>query len=214
MKKVIILGTAHLSTTPGKRSIDGRLREYAYSREIVSMVEQDLKKLGYTVIVDYRPTEPMKSWTGNGWRSEQNRELAYRVSVVNQYCKKYGTGNCVYVSIHVNAAGGDGKWHNASGVAVYVSKNSSADSKRLARIYMANAIKDGLTGNRSIPKERYWSANFYVIKNTWCPAILSENMFQDNKDDVDFLLSDEGRQAITDLHVKTIDEWARTAEKV
>jgi N-acetylmuramoyl-L-alanine amidase len=48
-----------------------------------------------------------------------------------------------------------------------------------------------------------------VLRNTWCPAVLTENLFQDNKEDVDFLLSDEGRQAIVDLHVRTIDEIAR-----
>ena len=35
---VIILGTAHLATTPGKCSPDGQFREYAYSREIVAAV--------------------------------------------------------------------------------------------------------------------------------------------------------------------------------
>ena len=39
MSKLIILGTAHGSNTPGKRSPDGRLREYKWSREIVAMVE-------------------------------------------------------------------------------------------------------------------------------------------------------------------------------
>ena len=58
MSKVIILGTAHLKTTPGKHSIDKRLYEYKYSREIVNMVEKDLKALGYTVYVDYKPEEP------------------------------------------------------------------------------------------------------------------------------------------------------------
>lgn len=41
----IILGTAHLATTPWKRSIDGRLREYAYSREIVNRLQQELWQL-------------------------------------------------------------------------------------------------------------------------------------------------------------------------
>jgi N-acetylmuramoyl-L-alanine amidase len=37
--KTIILGTAHLKSTPGKCSPDKRLKEYAYSREIVSAVK-------------------------------------------------------------------------------------------------------------------------------------------------------------------------------
>jgi hypothetical protein len=37
--KTIILGTAHLKSTPGKCSPDKRLKEYAYSRQIVSTVK-------------------------------------------------------------------------------------------------------------------------------------------------------------------------------
>jgi len=37
--KTIILGTAHLKSTPGKCSPDKRLKEYAYSREIVAAVK-------------------------------------------------------------------------------------------------------------------------------------------------------------------------------
>lgn len=58
----------------------------------------------------------------------------------------------------------------------------------------------GLRGNRSIPKEHYWQANFYVVKNTACPAVLTENLFQDNHDDVDFLASPEGKAKIVELH--------------
>jgi N-acetylmuramoyl-L-alanine amidase len=32
-------------------------------------------------------------------------------------------------------------------------------------------------------------------------------MFQDNKEDVDWLLSEEGRKAITDIHVKGIKKY-------
>ena len=209
MARTIILGTAHEKTTPGKCSPDGRIKEYAYSRELVTLISAGLKKLGYNVLIDFLQAEPLSSWKALGWRAKQNRELAYRVSVVNSACKKYGTGNCVYVSVHLNAAGGDGKFHNASGFTVFVSNNASADSKRLAQLFTSNAIYDALTGNRSIPSCKYWQSNLYVLRNTWCPAVLTENMFQDNKADVDFLLSDEGKQAIVNLHIKSIDEWCK-----
>ena len=43
-----------------------------------------------------------------------------------------------------------------------------------------------------------------MCRDTNCPACLTENLFQDNKEDVDFLLSEEGYQAIVDLHVNGI----------
>lgn len=45
-------------------------------------------------------------------------------------------------------------------------------------------------------------SRFYILKHTKCPAVLTENLFQDNKEDVDFLLSEEGKRAIVDLHVQ------------
>lgn len=207
MKTTVILGTAHLSTTPGKRSIDGRLREYAYSREIVTLLENELKQLGYTVHVDYRATEPNAQMKGDTWRKEQNNELRYRCGIVNSLCKKYGTSNCVYVSIHVNAAGGDGKWHNARGFSVFVCPGASSKSRQLAQAFTTIAkANPKLRGNRSIPSTNYWSKNLYVLRNTACPAVLTENLFQDNLEDVDFLLSDEGKQAVVDLHVKAITQ--------
>lgn len=47
-------------------------------------------------------------------------------------------------------------------------------------------------------------SNLYVLKNTNCTAVLTENFFQDNKDDVRFLLSDEGFHKIVRLHVEGI----------
>jgi N-acetylmuramoyl-L-alanine amidase len=206
-KKVIILGTAHLRTTPGKCSPDKRFREYAYSREIVSMVELELMKRGYTVYVDYRETDPNGAMKASTPRMEQSRELAYRVTRVNKLCAQFGTKNCVYISIHNNAAGSGGQWRNATGFSVLVSLNSSSNSKRLAQIFTDEAKKKGLSGNRSIPKERYWSKNLYVLKNTYCPAVLTENLFQDNKGEVDFMLTDVGKQTITALHVDAIERY-------
>ena len=45
--KTIILGTAHLKSTPGKCSPDKKFFEYKYSRDIVSAVYAILKDLGY-----------------------------------------------------------------------------------------------------------------------------------------------------------------------
>lgn len=47
-------------------------------------------------------------------------------------------------------------------------------------------------------------SGFYILKHTKCPAVLTENLFQDNRTDVDFLLSEAGKRAIVDLHVNGI----------
>ena len=133
--------------------------------------------------------------------------LRERCRRVNEVCAKYGSKNVVLVSIHVNAAGGDGKWHDARGFSVWVSKKGSNNSKRLAQLMYDEAERLNLKGNRYVPKERYWQSNFTIITDTYCPAVLTENLFQDNMDDVDFLLSDEGKKVIVDMHVSAIQKY-------
>lgn len=203
------MGTAHLSTTPGKRSPDGRLREYAYSRKVVSEVAAALRKEGLTVYIDYMASDPLPHMRGETPQREQSRELAWRAGFVNTICNKYGKQNCIYVSVHNNAAGADGKWHDACGFSVFVSPKSSIASKQLARCLYESAEKEGkaVTGNRSVPPSKYWESNLYVLNKTACPATLTENLFQDNRQDVEYLLSDRGRAAIVRLHVNGIKAY-------
>ena len=106
--KVIILGTAHGSNVPGKCSPDHKFREYKFSREVIAMLKPRLEADGFTVFVDMPGEEVPRPG---------NTELSLRCRYVNGICSKYGKENCVYVSIHVNAAGSDGKWHDARGFA-------------------------------------------------------------------------------------------------
>lgn len=46
--------------------------------------------------------------------------------------------------------------------------------------------------------------DFYILKHTLCPAVLTENLFMTNKDDVEFLESEEGKEDIVRLHVEGI----------
>ena len=176
----IILDAGHGIDTPGKCSPDGLFREYKWCRETATLVKELLEAEGYDV-----------TYICEG--VEKDTKLGTRVNMVNKICLQKGAKNCLLVSIHNDAAGSDGKWHTASGWSVRVSLNASKDSKRLANKLLDCAKKAGVMGNRSIPKEGYWSQNLYICKNVSCPAVLVENMFQDNKKDVEFLLSDAGR---------------------
>ena len=49
-----------------------------------------------------------------------------------------------------------------------------------------------------------WESNFYIIYKSSMPAVLTENFFQDNKLDVEYLESDEGKKDITNIHVQGI----------
>ena len=209
---VIILGTAHLATTPGKCSPDKKFRECVYSREIVSRVATSLKNLGYKVFVDYPDLNPNAQMKGATWKQEQSRELTWRSNYVNSLCAKYGTANCMYVSIHVNAAGADGKWHDARGWAVYTSPGKT-NSDVLATLLFYEA-KNLLPHDSKYYVRADWSdgdpdyeAKFHVLTKTKCPAVLTENLFQDSKEDVAYLTSEVGKQTITKIHVDGIVKY-------
>jgi N-acetylmuramoyl-L-alanine amidase len=46
--------------------------------------------------------------------------------------------------------------------------------------------------------------HFTILSKTLCPAVLTENFFQDNKEDVAYMLSAEGKKAIIKCHVDGI----------
>lgn len=201
---VIILGTAHRKREAGKNSPDGRLREYAYSRETISEVKVKLESMGYKVLVDMEESDLPKSMQSVIAKQERQNELAMRVNFVNEVCRQYKGCQVLYVSVHVNASGSDGQWHDANGWQVCVSIKASERSKRLADCLFDAAKSHELKMRQPTARQKYWEQNLYVLNNTACPAVLTENLFQDNIDDVDLLLSDEGRHIIERLHVEGI----------
>lgn len=46
--------------------------------------------------------------------------------------------------------------------------------------------------------------NFYILKHTSCPTVLTENFFMDTKDDCKLIFSGSGRQRVADMHVAAI----------
>lgn len=195
----ILIDNGHGVNTKGKQSPDGRLREYAFAREIAKRVESCLKCKGY----DVERIVP----------EDFDISLSIRCKRVNDICRKVDAKNVLVVSIHSNAAGCNGKWYSARGFTAHVGLNASANSKRLAACLWNKAIELGLKGNRAVPNEKYIIQNLAICRDTLCPAVLTENLFQDNKEDVDFLLSEEGKTAITTLHVEGIIDYINNVAK-
>lgn len=201
---LVVLGTAHRRRLAGKQSPDGSLLECVYSREVASGVKMKLEAYGYRVVIDYTPLDlPKTMQTPYEWLETQ-RELGMRVNFVNELCRQYGAKCVLYVSIHVDASGKDGQWHGAHGWSVRVSPKASAQSKLLAGCLFDAAEAHGLCTRRQLANQKYWVQSLEVLNDTDCPAVLTENLFQDNRKDVAFLLSDEGRHTIERLHVEGI----------
>lgn len=188
----ILLDNGHGSNTKGKHSPDKRVKEWKVARELVTMIAANLTSLGYDV---YKITP-----------EDIDVSLAERVRRVNAQCKQYGA-KCLLISVHLNAAGADGKWHDAKGFSSHISKNASANSKRLAKLLWDEAIENGLGGNRCVPSEGYHVQNLAMCRDTNCPAVLTENLFQDNKEDVETLLTMKGKNDIVRTHTEAIVKY-------
>ncbi len=197
----ILIDPGHGVDTQGKRSPKGEfgvLREYAFNRAIAKPLVERLKKMGYDAQLVV--TE------------DNDISLGERCRRTNRWCDKLGSKNCIFISIHSNASSNCETWQKPNGWCEFVYTKASSASKRLAQCLYEEAEKKGLKGNRSVPPERYWTANFYVLKHTNCPAVLTENLFYDNKADYEVLCSEKGREEIIDLHIKGIVRFIEEIE--
>jgi N-acetylmuramoyl-L-alanine amidase len=133
--------------------------------------------------------------------------LTPRAKRANEIISKYGTDNCIFISIHNNAAGIGDKWYNASGWEAWTTEGKD-DSDRLAECLSEACVEVGikLRSDKSDGDNDYES-NFTVIQKTNCPAVLTENMFMDSKKDVEFLTSQEGIDKLINLHIIGIQKY-------
>lgn len=193
MKYKIILGTAHLSSTPGKRSPDGKFREYAYSRKVCKAVQEELLSRGVDCVIDYLDDD-MPGLTSS-------QELVRRVQIVNEMAKKT---DCLYVSIHVNASAKSG-WDKATGFSIYTSPGETKSDILATYIFDEAAELLKPTGKKfrkdTSDGDPDYEENFYVLRKTLCPAVLTENFFQNSKEDVEWLESEEGFKTVVSYHV-------------
>lgn len=185
----IILDAAHGEDTPGKRSPDGRFREYRWSREIILDLSVQLKKLGYKV------------FESNSSISEIG--LSKRAANANNIDAPHK----IFISIHANAAGNGVNWMNARGFSVYTTKGKTR-SDLVAETIMSQFIAD-FPELKSRPDKSDGDLDqeedFTVIKKTNCPSVLIEWNFQDNKEDVEILLNSEYNNRFIKSLIKAIN---------
>ena len=195
----ILIDNGHGCDTKGKRSPDGSLMEWLYTREIAIEVVKRLKEQGY----DAERLVPENS----------DISLTARANRANAWCDKLGSKNVCLVSIHCNAAGSGSQWMNARGWEAWTSVGQTQGDKLADCLYdAAEQVLRPLISDIKIrvdltDGDRDKESNFTVLQKTKCAAVLTENMFQDNKEDVEWLLSNCGRDAITRLHVEGIKAY-------
>ena len=199
MTMKILIDNGHGIDTKGKRSPDGRLLEYAYAREIALRLENELKAIGYDAerIVTEENDIPLKE----------------RCCRVNDICKSLGTGNVILISVHCNAAGDDGKWHTGHGWEAWTSVGNTKADILATHLYAAAERMGFKTRKDMTDGDPDKEGHLYILKHTLCPAVLTENLFQDNCEDVEYLLSEVGKQAIVKLHVDGVESYIKSLSR-
>ena len=193
----VLIDNGHGSNTPGKCSPDGRLKEYAYTREIAVRLEAELRKKG----IDAERIV----------KEEIDVPLSERCRRANEY----KASETLLVSIHCNAAGNGSEWMQARGWEAWTSIGQTKSDKLATCLYeSAERYLPGLKMRKDMTDgDPDKESAFYILKHAKCPAVLTENLFQDNKEDVNFLLSDEGKRAIVNLHVQGIVNYLNNSKK-
>ncbi|MDN5204592.1 N-acetylmuramoyl-L-alanine amidase [Fulvivirgaceae bacterium BMA10] len=188
--------------TAGKRSPkleDGRqLFEGEFNRAVVKRIVEDCKSLAIDCI--------------NLVDTEIDLPLRERTDLANDIYRRNlqaGGKHCLFISIHANAYMPQGeklRFNQANGWEIFTTIGETK-SDVLAEYFFQEM-------NKVFPTRRFRSdysdndpdkeKNFFVLRKTVMPAVLTENFFMTNREEVDILLSEDGRDKIALGHMNAI----------
>lgn len=211
---VILIDNGHGVDTPGKQSpiLDSsmniwdiytdknRFKEWKFTRVVAKDIVDKLKSYGYDARL--LVTE------------DKDISLKQRVERINNICAKEGAKNVMMISVHANAVGDSSKWMSGRGWEAYTTKGKTK-SDNLAECIYQRAEKNfkGMkirkdTSDGDSDKE----ANFYIIYHARCVAVLTENFFYDNKEDLKYMTSDAGVHNIVRTHIEGIIDYIKKVD--
>ena len=192
------IDNGHGALTAGKRSPvlpDGRqLLEYEFNRDISARIFAALDRIGvayFNVIPEVQ--------VGNF--------LTTRVERANRLSTALPK---LFLSIHGNAGPAptlqDFTDDNVRGIETWY-YHGSTQGRNMAAVFQRHLIERTGFVNRHLRSKV--TGQFYVLRATRMPAILTENGFYNNRFDLPTMLTDEFRQTVADAHVAAILEIER-----
>ena len=192
-KTLVILDAGHGIDTPGKRSpvwSNGtQLFEWKFNRNIVDYI------IGYLEVANISYVKLIEE--------SQDISLKERVDRINSIFKEYKDKYKIYlVSIHGNAADNA---PTANGIEVFTSIGETK-SDTIAEVFYSKLKNLGwkMRPNRSNKGGK--EENFYILKNSHCPAVLTENGFYTNEEECKKMLEFYWQKEIALAHYKAIQD--------
>ena len=211
-KLCVCLDPGHAESTPGKRSPFslGKVKtpeldfhEYKFNRVMAEKIKSMLEEYGVEVFIT---TTDEKDGTSDAG-------LITRAQRANKQIILSGKKG-VFVSIHSDADGMGDKWTKAHGWSCFTTKGQNNSDKLADCLYEAaeKILSPMEISIRTDKKDgdKDWEENFTVLVNASMPAVLTENLFYTNIDDLTFLMSEVGLDAIANVHVAGILKFAES----
>ena len=192
-KTLVILDNGHGIDTPGKRSPvwsnNTQLFEWKFNRDVVDYIIQYLQvaNISYVKLVE----------------ETQDISLKDRVDRINSIFKEYKDKYKIYlISVHGNAADNA---PTANGIEVFTSIGETK-SDIIAEVFYEKLKNLGwkMRPNRSNKGGK--EENFYILKNSYCPAVLTENGFYTNEEECKKMLDYYWQKEIALAHYKAIQD--------
>ena len=203
---MVHIDAGHASCTPGKRSPYAMHKilpeldfyEYKFNREVTDILAEKLTLAGFQVHI----VTP---------EVDTDIKLSTRAGRANK--KKLENPNLhhIFISIHANAHGNGSAWTSAHGWSAWTTKGQNNSDKLAECLYEAAdeilpEYNISSRGDKS-DGDRDYEENFTVIYVANMPAVLTENCFYTNIKDTEFLMSNQGKEAIADIHLNGIKKF-------
>ena len=192
-KTLVILDNGHGIDTPGKRSPiwsnNTQLFEWKFNRDIVDSI------IGYLQVANISYVKLIEE--------SQDISLKERVDRINTIYKENKDKYKVYlISIHGNAADNA---PTANGIEVFTSIGETK-SDTIAEVFYSKLKNLGwkMRPNRSNKGGK--EENFYILKNSHCPAVLTENGFYTNEEECKKMLEFYWQKEIALAHYKAMQD--------
>lgn len=179
MSKIICLDPGH-SKGADSGAVGNGLREEDLTFDICQRIKALLEYNSFTVV--------MTRNDNYGTNSTVNESLKKRVNIA------HSSGADLFVSVHINAGGG-------TGIEVFHYPGSVEGEK------LASKMKYYLVQQSQMVDRGIKTGEFYVLKCTMMPAVLTENGFIDNPSDALKLGAEEFRQRIAIAHAKAVCDY-------
>lgn len=164
----ILIDAGHGPATPGKRTADGRMREFHFNAAVANEVKKQLTAEGYAVLFSHR--------------ADRDVPLQERTRFANR------SGAQLLVSIHANAAG-NGGFTSAEGIECFIYPTAPARTRKLGELLQQSLVMSTRRKNRGLK-----TADFAILRDTIMPAVLVECGFMTHRQEAALLKSDAYRK--------------------